>query len=297
MLFAENVKFTCTGDTATGVTQYRETYSFAGEPNLTTTNYLWPDGSGCTGSISMFDAGGENSLISNGGFDTWSNASAAPENWTIVTGSAGSTITRSSDNKRGTYAIALNADGSTLHKIKQQLSTSLVKPNQVMLYNFWAKVDTDDDSGVLRIRLVDGNGTAISNDQSTAQSQTYNIGSDIATSYTRLSGSFQTPRQLPSTGVFLEISFSTSPNNTRVITIDLIGLKIGQTLYSGGPYVAAFSGATNNAVGDYSTLALSNDATANFFVKALDRFFDLRTKNLYFPSAASETVVDTLLTS
>lgn len=300
MCMAEDIKFTCTGDTSTGTTQYRETYSYVGEPLLPTTDYQWPGGSGANGTMTLFDAGSETSLIANGGFDTWSNASAAPDSsWTAVLGAFGTTLVRSTDNKRGTYALALTSDGSTLLGVKQVLSSTLVKPNQVILYNMWAKKSANDASGVLRIRLVDGNGTAITNDAGTTQAATYTLasGGDIATTYTNLTGSFQTPRQLPSTGVYVRVEYSVSPANGIVTTVDLVGLKIGTQVYAGGPFVAGFSGATNNAVTDYSTITVANDATVNFFVKALDRFFDLRTKGLYFPSAASESIADSLLTA
>jgi hypothetical protein len=298
MCFAEDIRLTCTTDAGSGGTQYREVYSIVGRPTLPVSDYQWPGGSGASGSITLFDAASQNDLISNGGFDTWSNASAAPDSsWAAVTGTFGSTLTRSSSNKRGTYSLAMNSDGSTLLAFKQQLSTSIVKPNQVILFNAWMKVDTLDATGVVRIRLTDGAGTTLTNDASTSQAYTRNTNGNIGTSFTNITTAFQTPKQLPSTGVFLVIEFTTSPANSRVVTVDLVGLKVGQSLYAGGPLIAGFSNATANALSDYSTLTIANDATSNFFVKAVDRFFNLRTQGLYFPSAASETVADSLLTA
>lgn len=298
MCFAEDINLKCTTDVSAGVTEFRETYTITGEPALATTDYQWPGGSGATGTISMFDAASQNDLISNGGFDTWSNASAAPDSsWTSVLGTFGTNLTRSSSNKRGTYALAITSNGSALYGVKQQLSTSIVKPNQIIHFNSWMKVSSSDGDGILRIRLCDGAGTTLTNDASTSQAYSREMDGQIGTAYTNVSTTFQTPKVLPSTGVFVEIALTTSPANAVVVTVDLVGMKVGQSLYSGGPTIAAFSGATANALNDYSTLAVSNNATSNFFVKALDRFFSLRQLGLYFPTAGSETISDTLLTA
>jgi hypothetical protein len=270
----------------------------SGEPVRAVSDVNWPGGSGASGTITMFDAGTQNDLLTNGGFDTWTNASAAPDSsWTAVVGTFGSTITRSSSNKRGTYALALNSDGSTLLTFKQQLSSSIVRPNQVLLLNLWAKIDTLDASGVVTFKLVDGAGSTISNDASTSQAYTRNTNGNIGTSYTNISTAFQLPKVLPSTGVYLSIGFTTSPANSRVVTFDLVGLKVGQSLYSGGPVFAGFSNATANALSDYSTLTIANNATTNYWVKAVDRFFDMRAKNLYFPSSGSNLINNSLLTA
>lgn len=301
MVMAEDVRFTCTTDANTGgATAYREVYTYAGEPALPTTDYLWPGGSAASGSMSLFDASTQTDLITNGGFDTWTTAGAAPDSsWTSVVGTFGSTLTRSTDVKRGSYSLAMTSDGSALLSVKQQLSTSIVKPNQVINFNVWVKKSTNDNTGVYRVRLIDGNGSAISNDASTANSATFTMGSggDIGSSFTRLSGSFQTPRVLPSSGVFVQFGISTAPANGVVLTTDLFGLKVGTQIYAGGPFVSGFSSGTANALNDLSTLTIANDATTNFFVKALDRIFSLRQLGIYFPSASSETIADSVLTA
>lgn len=297
MCFDEDIKFTCTSDSGSGATQYRETYSYVSEPSKPISDVNWPGGSGTSGTMSLFDASGQDDLLTNGGFDTWTNSAAAPSGWASVLGTFGTNITRSTDNKRGTYSLALNSNGSALYGIKQQLSTSLVEPNQVILMNLWAKIDTLDASGVVTFKLTDGNGTTLTNDASTSQSYTRNTNGNIGTSYTNITTSFQLPKVIPSTGVYFHIVFSTSPANSRVVTFDLVGLKEGTALYAGGPVVAGFSNATSNALRDYSTLTIANNATVNYWVKALDRFFDLRTKGLYFPTTGSTLINNSLLTA
>lgn len=298
MCYAEDVKFTCTGDTSTGLTQYRETFTYAGEPSVAVTHKDWPQGSGTSGTMALFDAGGQNDLITNGGFDTWTNSSAAPDSWTIVTGAAGTTVERDSSTvKRGSYACRLDSDGSTLLTIKQQLSTSLVKPNKVYIFNAWMKMDTTDGSGAVRIRLCDGNGNTLTNDAGTNQTYSRNTNGQIAATWTQISTSFQTKRQLPSTGVFLEIGFTTSPANSRTLSIDLVGLVEGTRLYAGGPFVRGFSAATANALRDYNNVAVANNAANASFTRIGQRWFNMPAlgTDVYFPSNSSNTINDNLL--
>lgn len=296
-IFPEDIRFTCTSDAASGATQYREVFTITGEPTKAVSAWDWPGGSGATGSLTLTDAD-QTGLIANGGFDSWADSGSMAPSWTVVTGTAGTNITRTTSSKRGNYALRLTSDGSTLLKFKQQLSTSLVKPNTVYIFSYWAKIDTSDGTGILRTRLVDGSGTVISNDASTANSYTRELDGQIGTSYTFNSTAFQTPRQLPSTGVFLEIGFSTSPANTRTVDIDLVGLVAGQQLYAGGPFVAAFSGATANAAGDYSTLALTNDAANASWVRAGQRWMQMPSlgPTYYFPTSGSTLLNNSLLT-
>lgn len=296
-IFPEDIRFTCTADAASGATQYREVFTITGEPLKAITAFDWPGGSGATGSLTLTDPD-QSGLLADCGFELWSAPAAMAPNWTVVTGTAGTNITRTTSSKRGNYALRLTSDGSTLLTFKQQLSTSLVRPNTVYIFSYWAKIDTLDASGILRTRLVDGSGSVISNDASTANSYTRNLNGNIGTSYTFISTAFQTPRQLPSTGVFLEIGFSTSPANTRTVDIDLIGLVAGQQLYAGGSFVAGFSGATANAAGDYSTVAFTNDAANASWVRAGQRWMQMPSlgPTYYWPTSGSTLINNSLLT-
>lgn len=297
-IYPEDIRFTCTSDAASGATQYREVFTVAGEPLKAVTAWDWPGGSGATGSLTLTDPD-QTGLIANGGFENWTDSGSMAPNWTVVTGTAGTNLTRTTSSKRGNYAIRLTSNGSTLLTFKQQLNTSLVRPNTVYIFSYWAKIDSSDGTGILRTRLVDGSGTVISNDASTANSYTRELDGQIGTSYTFNSTAFQTPRQLPSSGVFLEVGFSTSPANTRTVDIDLIGLVAGQQLYAGGPFVAGFSGATANAAGDYSIVATTNDAVNATWVRFGQRFLGMPALGAAFvwPTSGSTLLNNNLITS
>lgn len=296
-VFPEDIQFTCSSDSASGATQYREVFTITGEPLKAITAFDWPGGSGASGTLTLTDAD-QTGLIANGGFETWSDSGSMAPSWTVVTGTGGTNLTRTTSSKRGNYALRLTSDGSTLLKFKQQLSTSLVKPNKQYILGLWAKIDTLDASGIVRFRLCDGAGTTISNDASTAQTYTRNTNGNIGTSYTFISTAFQTPRQLPSTGVFLEIGFTTSPANARTVDFDLIGLVEGQQLYNQGVFVAGFSAATANAVGDYATVTVANNAANASWNRHLQRVLGLTAlgAQYYLPTSGSPTISDALLT-
>lgn len=296
-LFPEDIRFTCTADAASGATQYREVFTITGEPLKAITAFDWPGGSGATGSLTLTDPD-QTGLLTNGGFENWTNPAAMVPSWTVVTGTAGTNITRTTSSKRGNYAIRLTSDGSTLLTFKQQLNSGSVRPNTVYILSYWAKIDTLDGTGIFRTRLVDGNGSVINNDASTANSYTRNLNGNIGTSYTFISTAFQTPRQLPSTGVFLEVGFSTSPANARTVDVDLVGLVAGQQLYAGGPFCAGFSGATANAAGDYYTAAITNNAANASWVRAGQRWLGMPSLGPTFvwPTSGSTLINNSLLT-
>lgn len=227
--YPETITLSCASDSS----NYAESFSIAGQPTKSVTDYTWPGGSGASGSITLCNAASDN-IIKNANFSTWSSPSAMPDSWTTTTGSAGSTIVRDTSVKRtaaGGYSLQFVSDGSTLLNVKQQLQASTIAVNNVLCLHFWGKMSAADASGILRCRLVDGSGSVINNDAGTANSFTKDMNTTIGTSYTSLSGFFQLPRQLPSTGVFLEIGMSVSPASAKTLNISLIGLSKAQPFY------------------------------------------------------------------
>ena len=293
--YPETIRFLCTSDS----TNYAETFSITGQPQKSFSDQDWPGGSGASGSISLFNAATDG-IIKNGNFATWSSPSAAPDSWVIETGAAGTTVVRDTTTKRGTgYAMEFASDGSTLISVKQQLSSSAIAANNVIALNLWAKVSAADASGIMRFRLVDGGGTVITNDAGNNLSFTKDTNTAIGTSFTNISGFFQLPRQLPSTGVFLQVTMSTATAAGKNVFLSLIGVTKAQSLYSGGPYAAAFSSASAHSAGDYFDCAVANNAANASWVRAGQRFLNMPAlgDKMYFPSVTSSpTVSDSLLT-
>lgn len=297
MVFSEDVKLTVSADTSTGGTQYAETLTIAGEPAKAVTDYQWSmeGGSGASGSMTINDAT-TTGLITDGGFESWSS-STTPTYWTVTTGAA--TVARNAANViRGSYSLAITSDGSTLTAVRQQVA-STISTNRVYAINVWMKMSATDGSGQVRIRLTNSAGTVLVDDAGNNLQTTVGLngGSGVDTSFTKVSAFFSTPRQLPATGgVYLEIAFTTAPSSPKVLYVDHISFVRATQLYTGGPYVAAFSKDTPNAKGDYYTVAVANSFPYNSFARALDRFFSMRSLGLYLPSTSgSATVSDALI--
>lgn len=291
MVFAEDITTFVTADVSSGGTQYAETLQAVGEPTGTATNYLWPLGSGCNTTFRITN-GAVDTLVQDGNFELWSGIT--PTKWTVVTGPA--TVDKGTTNLvRGTYNMEWTSDGSTLTRIRQQLSTS-VAPNTVYCLNLWAIIDTLDVSGIVRFRLTDTDGTTLVNDNGDSLTYNRNVNGQIGTSLTNVYQFFQTGRQLPpSGGVWLDIAYTTSPATSRVLQMAMLSLVAATQLYPGGPYAAAFSYTTSNARGDYYTSPVANNLATKSFVRTLDRWFNMRTQNLYLPSSTSPTIPDSLM--
>ncbi len=293
LVFAESVKLTC----STAGTAFSETLAVAGQPARQVTDYLWPGGSGASGSVAITDAA-TGTFLTNGSLNTWSGSPLAPDGWTLLEGTAGTDIIRSSDPIRAgtSFTARFVSNGTLLHKIYQTVS---LQPNVVYALNLFAKINTVDSSGTFRVRLTDGANTVLTDDAGNNLQATWGVngGSGIGTSYTKLATFFSTPRQLPST-VRLHSEMSASPTSGRTVNFGLVGFTGATQLYPGGPYVAAFSKGTTNptAVRDFYTIAVANNATTASFTKHLDRVLNLRQNRLYLPSNSSPTVSNSLLT-
>ncbi len=291
MVFAEDITTTCTADVSSGGTQYAETLVAVGEPAGTNTNYRWPLGSACNTTFNITN-GASDTLVQDGNFELWSGIT--PTRWTVVVGPA--TVNKGTTNLvRGTYNMQWTSDGTTLTRIKQQVSTS-VAPNTVYCLNLWAIMSALDGSGSVQFRLTDSSGTTLTNSAGDNLLYTRNTNGQIGTSLTNVNVFWQTGRQLPPTGgVWLDIAYTAAPASPKVLQMDMLSLVAATQLYPGGPFMAAFSYTTSTARGDYYTTVVANSLGTHSFVRDLDRWFNMRTNNVYLPSDVSPTIPDNLI--
>lgn len=287
MVIPETLTAVVTAAAGSGGTAYSEPVSVVGLPFSDGLSYLWPSGSGASATITI--ANGENaSLVSNGGFDTWTSAIVEPTGWTISPGTAGTTVVRSTSNYRGTYSLQFAGNGSQLTALHQDVVANLL-PNRVYCLGFWAKRSAGAAAGVLQARLTDSTGTTIQNDQGVDNLLSITVSSGLTTSYAFKSVFFQTPRILP-TEVRLSFDLSTAVTNGETVNVDLGSLVAATQLYAGGPFCAIFSGDTQSAQGDYYEIAVTNSHGTGSFIPSLDRIFGLRQLGLRFPSTLGTPV-------
>lgn len=305
--FPETLTFTVTSDSQGGATLSQEPFRVDGQASVSDTlSNLWPGGSGVTGvnlptvDASQSNAGGN--ALQNSDFETVTNANI-PDNWVKAVGTIGADILVSgSVAYTGSKSLEFAGDGATLSEVRQQFntaaSTSLgaggtpyqLKPLTVYHYNFWIKMSATPAAGVLVIDLYDG--SAVINDAAgTPNSKSQSL-TGISTTFVKVSGAFRTPAVL-SASQFLRLRLSTAIDAGKNLFIDRLGFTPAQQLYQGGPFVAAFSGATKLITGDAWTVAITN--TYGGFQKLFERLFGMRALGLVIPNSGSPTVSDSLI--
>lgn len=286
MVMAEDVTVTCTNSAI----NYGETLQAVGETTVPANSYLWPGGSGASTSLLVTDTT-VNAIVTDGDFANWTGTNT-PTNWSIANGSAGTQVLRVADPVRGTYAAQIVGDGSSATQLYQSVTLAI---NTVYAVSFQAKVNSLTATGTFRIALTDSTGTVLQDDAGTNLSYTRDLNGQITTSYQCFTAFFSTPRQLPS-GTQLRIGLSVAATAGREINVDLVSVVAATQIYNGGPYVAAFSGADPTAFGDFWTVTVANSLGANSFVRGSDRLYNFRDNGLYWPSANSPTIPDSLVT-
>lgn len=287
----EKILAVCTDSTTAG----QEYFTVSGEVQVSDRlSHEWPGGSGASATLTAVDAATSSTsqnLLTNGDFEDFTVANT-PDSWTIVTGSAGTQIlSEASVVYKGSKALEYDGDGSNLTQIKQAITgLSSRTPYAV---NLWAKVDVSPAAGVLVIDLYDGS-AVINDDEGTANSLSIDL-TAIGTTYVAKNAIFRLPDPVPST-VQLRIRLSTALSSGSSAFVDHIAFAPATQLYTGGPFAAMFSGATDWELDDKFGITVTN-AQAGAFQTLFDRLFDMRTKELLLPSVTggTETIDDALI--
>lgn len=190
---------------------------------------------------------------------------------------------------RGARCLELVGNGSE--------QTGLLTPvtltgNTCYAMNLWAALDVIPAAGVLEIALVDGvSGDIIANDQGVDNSFTVDLtaGTTWATAY---NSSFHTPLTLPR-AVYLRVKLTTALSSGSSVFLDELCLARMTRLYSGGPYLAVFSGALEFELDDYVEIEVTNDRNG-LIHEWLNRLLGLAGKDLLLPTAGSPSQDDSL---
>lgn len=294
MIFGEDIAVTCTTGAAVG--SYLATLTAVGEAAVAPSSYLWPAGSGASLAFAVTDPAAAGGIITDGGFAAWGGTgSNTPTFWDIVDGGAGVTVFQAVGGgvRTATSAARLESDGSQATQLAQTVTLTI---NTVYAVSVQAKVSASDGSGTLVIQLTDGDGNVLTDDAGNSLTYSRNMSAQVTTSYQCFTVFFSTPRQLPAT-VRLEVGFGVAPSSGKSLYLDLAAVAQGQLLYQGGPYMAAFAGATPTALNDTYTAAVTTTAGVGTFVRGLDRLYGLRSLGVAFPTDASPTVPDSLIVS
>lgn len=308
-IFAETMTATCTGDAQLGsITPLREPFQIIGQiPASSPLSLAWPAGSGSSSIIPCTDAfqqqigGTSGNILANGSFESWFIPNT-PDSWNILIGSAGTQILSDFTTfYDGLSSLVFVGDSATNTSIYQKLRTNseigdtVVRalPNSQLAVNCWIKVDVVPASGGLRIALVDASDTVINDNLGNANSITKTL-SGATTGFLPFHGTFRLPNELPS-AVRLSLELTTPLSTGSSLFIDRIALTYMPQTYTGGPFVAMFSGSIPSILGDTYNLTFTNDQGGKF-QRAFDMIFGMKQMGLVLPSSGSPTISDSLIT-
>lgn len=298
----ETVTVTCISDVSTGSAsegqeQWTATGTIAKPSQL---DWDWPSGSQSTVTFQAVSADGPLNLLVNGDLEDFTVANT-PDYWPITTGSAGTTILKSTGSYMGTNCLQFAGNGSELTAVYQPFddstngTASILLPNTVYGVAFYTKVSSTPAAGVLEIALTNASGTIIDDDQGTDLAVTKAL-TAVSTTYVLVSGFFTTPRVLPTGLLRLRIRLSTALSNTHTVNIDNVTLGLATQLYQGGPWMFIVPGSVRSMIGDVHSIAVAND-WAGEFQAYFQKAFDIRSFGLQLPSAGggAETIDDALI--
>lgn len=302
LAYAETITARVTSDAQSGgATAGRESVSLAGYAAATSAlSSAWPQGSGGSGSLQLISGsvsalGGTQNWLTNSDFETFTVANI-PDNWHIGTGSAGSTVLKSTaQHYTGAASLEFVGNSSESTSVYQELGVDTsprAAPLDQLACCVWVKTSNTPAAGVLTVELVDGSGTGIVDAQGTDSAFTVDL-TTVGTTFAAQTGFLRTPRVLPAS-VRLRLRLSTALSTGTDVFMDRISLARPAQLYAGGPFIAGFSGATNVIAGDAWKLAISNNR-AGLLQTYSERFFNLRTLGLIFPSSTTATIPDSLI--
>lgn len=255
----ETLRFECVSDTTTGSTAGREQFTVTGSARVSDiTSDEYPAGSGANGSITSSDYNDGQNTVTNGGFDSWTGGS--PNGW-ILSGSGTALTQLSSGMLRGTSC--LQATGLTSYQVTQAGVNQLVGPNKRIIYGFWVKRISGTNTRDIELEVnATATGSAISSVVATAAA--------VTTSWQLFTGSYQFPSNAPVEAV--ELTLNIQVDASCVYAIDGVFCFVPSQYGVNGQFIQIIGGTTDWRIGDYATIAITN----NYYATVLnytERFF------------------------
>lgn len=301
-LLGEKARLTCVGDSNTGgASTGRESFRFQGLP----AGDLWRvnlGGSGASATTQVIDSasdGGLN-LVSHGNFREWSNTTIMPRNWTLTVGTVATDLICEFDlaNVYTGGRAAKFATSAMLTNMYQELTIAAFRPSTSYAVNVMMRRLGSVSAGVVKVDLVDGNSTVTKDDQNVHNEYSVSY-SSLTTDYISFPAVFRTPKILPS-GLRLRIHVTTAIAGGSIL-VDHVALGRMAVPYIGGPSLAVFSGSTPFLAGDGWVVETTNNyggSTHGATMQLLmNRLFDTKGQGVLYPTNASPTQPDSLITA
>jgi len=300
-VYAEDIVISCSQDSQPGTgntTVNSEVFTARGEARIGDTDFNWPGGSGGSTQVVVANPATEGStinLLTNGSFEDFTGN--APDSWTIVTGTAGTTLSETTTSYVGTNALSLIGTGAAERtRIAQQLRASpttpgLVEPKTRYAIGFWCRVSVVPSQGTLRVSLRDGTtdgATVIGGAHATIDL------TGETTSYAFHSVQVLTPADLPD-NIYCVVELTVAIESGKSVYVDQLSIT-EMVRHENGPYFAVFPGSTPFLTGDVFTATVTNNLAGRFQM-FFNRAFGMLGRGIQLPTDeyGAETIDDALI--
>ena len=300
---AETLTARCVKDARDGsLILGNERFEVAGDNAVDRLDRTWPQGSGCrvlmNATCSDMDSrsGPGQNMLTNSGFERV-DGTPFPLDWTIGTGTAGTSIRSVATPYRGANSIRFDGDGSAERSVFQILGQgprARIRTNTSYVISARIRASVADlTQGILQIGLADSTGTVISG---CVAAQTFSAGSPLSTaSWTHLKTAITTPLNL---GSVIQFRIQTGSgggalaSGARLLIDDVIFAEV-VTLYPGGPGAVILPGTANFELADSMKVSIAK-TQAEWHLE-LDRYLDLAGRGVRFPTSNTPTISTALI--
>lgn len=309
--YAETLKITCSADSYSGgAVEGNEALQVTGVGSQSNVfSFDWPLGSNCSTGINSIDGNTDNgsgNILTNSGFDSWSNG--VPDNWTLLLGTTSNIAEETGILYDGTASLGFIGDagaGDTNTTLVQSFGTTpgtsgtLFPQTQYSVNLFLRRDGVIPGAGVLTVDLVDNGFNTINDLNGVPNSFDINL-TQLNTVFTAYNGCFRTPTIFPPSAYYLRLRLSTPLTNNRVVYVDKLSMGVMSQLYTSGPFIACHSGSIPFVVGDYATCAITNSRGAGGVLDTFQTlwgrlFSEVLSNELLLPSSNVPTVSDGLI--
>ena len=273
---SETIRVQCISDTTTGAALGREVFRITGTARVSdSTSYLWPGGSGCNTNLASSDYNDSKNTLTNGGFDSFTGG--VPDNWTITGSSALSQLSS------GTFrnGSALQHSGAIAAGISQTSQQVVLGPGKRILFGFWAKKVSGTQTQDVAMALSTPTGDLVEQDAAL-----------LTTSWALNVFSYTMPFDAPATNVTVEFRFAQDVGCVKAI--DCAFVFIPSQYGVNGQFIQIIGGDVDWRIGDYATVAISNNYQSNV-LNYTERFFAPFANGIELPTDATGTVTNSVI--
>jgi hypothetical protein len=272
----ETITFQCISDTTTGATAGREVFQITGGLRVPdVTSNLWPGGSGANFTLASSDYNDSKNTLTNGGFDTFTGG--VPDGWTVTGSSALSQLST------GTFrnGSALQFSGAVAATAVQTSAQVVLGPGKRIVFGFWAKKISGTSTRDIAMALATPTGDLIEQDAAA-----------LTTSWALNVFSYTMPFDAPATTVTVELRFDQDVGCVKAI--DCAFVFVPPQAGTNGQFIQIIGGATDWRIGDYATVAITNNYQSNVLTYT-ERFFAPFANGIELPTASPGSITNSVI--